>query len=249
MWRITTIEHYASCRRNKAVGFNLHDLPKTEVINLINFSIVVFKKVGSMKKVLLNFIQFSVIEKVSYYRNLVAKTTGNPLLPTPEISMAELTAALDQFEAAIVSARDGSHIAISALHDCETATDKKFRILAHYVDKIADGDETTILSAGFQASKDPAPRNKPPLSAYNGSHSGSVILDTKAIDKAGSYIIQIADGSGPFVETDWRIVAVVTQSRYEVTGLIKGKVYSFRVAAVTPSGTTDFCAPVEKLVT
>jgi hypothetical protein len=202
-----------------------------------------------MKKVLLNFIQFPVVEKVSFYRNSVAKTTGNSLFPTPEISMAELTAALDQFDAAIVAARDGSHIAISALHDCELATDKKFRILAHYVDIIADGDETTILSAGFQASKEPAARNKLPLSAYDGSHSGSVIIDIKAIEKAGAYIIQIAEGAGPFVDSDWKIAAIVTQSRYELTGLIKGKVYSFRVAAVTPSGTTDFCAPVEKLVT
>ena len=202
-----------------------------------------------MKKVLLNFIQFPVTDKVSFYRNSVAKTTGNALFPTPEISMADLTAALDLFEAAIVAASDGSHIAISALHDCELATDKKFRILAHYIDKIADGDETTILSAGFQASKDAATRNKMPLSAYDGSHSGSVILDSKAIEKAGAYIIQIAEGAGPFVESDWRIVAIVTQARYEVTGLIKGKVYSFRVAAVTPTGTTDYCAPVEKLVT
>lgn len=149
-----------------------------------------------MKKVLLNFIQFPVTEKVSFYRNSVAKTTANALFPTPDISFAELTAALDQFEAAIVAARDGSHIAISALHDCELATDKKFRILAHYVDKIADGDETTILSAGFQASKDPATRNKMPLSAYDGSHSGSVIMDIKAIEKAGAYIIQIAEGAG-----------------------------------------------------
>ncbi len=106
----------------------------------------------------------------------------------------------------------------------------------------------SILSSGFQASKDPAPRNKMPLSAYDGSHSDSVILVSKAIDKAGAYIIQIAEGAGPFVESDWSVAAIVTQARYELTGLIKGKIYSFRVAAVTPTGTTDFCAPVVKLI-
>ena len=99
-----------------------------------------------MKKVLLSFTQVPVSEKVSYYRNVVAKIIGNILFLTPEIPVTELTAALDQFDAAIVAARDGSHIAVSALHDCEVATDKKFRILAHYVDKIADGDETKISS-------------------------------------------------------------------------------------------------------
>jgi hypothetical protein len=201
-----------------------------------------------MKKVLLSFTRFPVSEKVSYYRNVVAKIIGNILFLTPEIPVTELTAALDQFDAAIVAARDGSHIAVSALHDCEVATDKKFRILAHYVDKIADGDETTILSAGFQVSKNRATRVKEALTITNGSHSGNVIVDIKAIEKSGAYIIQIAEGAGPFLESDWRIAAIVTQARYELTGLIKGKVYSFRIAAVTPAGTTDFCAPVEKLV-
>ena len=202
-----------------------------------------------MKKVLLSFIQYPSSEKLSYYRNVVSKTSGNAVFSTTEISFAELTTALDQFEAAIVAARDGSHTATSVLHDTEFATDKKFRILASFVDKIADGDETIILSAGLQATKDAGARTKPPLTATHGTNSGNVKLSAKAKDKAGAYIFRSAKGTGPFVASDWVIIAIVTQASYEVTGLIKGEFYNFDFAAVTPTGTTDFCAPVEILVT
>ena len=41
------------------------------------------------------------------------------------------------------------------MHDNEKAVDTLFRHLAHYVDKIADGDEITLLSSGFQEIKQP----------------------------------------------------------------------------------------------
>ena len=43
-----------------------------------------------------------------------------------------------------------------------------------------------------------------------------------------------------FVESDWTIAAIVTPARHELIGLIKGKIYSFRVAAATPTGTSDY---------
>ena len=118
-----------------------------------------------MKKVLLSFTLIAHAEKASYYRNVVAKFTGNALFPTPIISLADLIAALDKFEADILAARDGGHLAVAVMHDSEIAIDKMFRSLAHYVDMIADGDETIIISAGFQTSKDTAARIKSPLTA------------------------------------------------------------------------------------
>ena len=50
-----------------------------------------------MKKVLVSFTLVAPAEKVSYYRNVVAKFTGNALFPTPIISLADLNTALDKF--------------------------------------------------------------------------------------------------------------------------------------------------------
>ena len=201
-----------------------------------------------MKKVLLNFVHQSLKIKVSDYHNMIAKLTGNPTFPTPDPSLADALALLNQLEAAIISASDGSHTAISALHDCELATDKVFRGLALYVDKIADGDETKILSAGFQANKDRIPRAKVPLLANDGSHSGSVLLISDTHEKGCAFIFRASKDVLPTNASGWTVVATVAQSRYEVSGLVVGCYYYFDAAIVTPTGTTDFCAPVRKLV-
>jgi hypothetical protein len=201
-----------------------------------------------MKKVLLSFTQIAPAEKASYYRNVVAKFTGNALLPTPIISLADLTTALDKFETNILAARDGGHLAVAVMHDSEIAIDKMFRSLAHYVDMIADGDETIILSAGFQASKDSVPRVKAPITANDGDHSGSVKINYKANERAGAYIIQWSKDALPSTDNGWEVLATVTQTTYVVSNLIVGCYYYFRVASVTPDGTTEFSEPVRKLV-
>ena len=201
-----------------------------------------------MKKVLLNFTHHSLKTKVSHYHNVIAKLTGNPTFTSPDPTLTYATALLNQLEAAIVSASDGGHTAISARHDCELATDKAFRGLALYVDKIADGDETKILSAGFQANNDRAPRIKVPLLANDGSHSGNVLLISDTHDKGCAYIFRVSKDVLPTDASGWTVVATVAQSKYEISGLVVGCYYYFDVAVVTPTGTTDFCAPVKKLV-
>ncbi|MGZ8162844.1 MAG: hypothetical protein ACXWTT_08260 [Methylobacter sp.] len=199
-------------------------------------------------KVLLDFIKLAVTEKVAFYRNIIAKLTNNPTYPTPDVSLADAKAAVDNFEAVILAARDGGHTAVSAMHDSEAATDAMFRILASYIDKTADGDETKILSSGFHESRQPVAQQKATLAVNDGSHSGSVKLIAKAIDKAGAYIWQYAKETLPAIESDWLAVATGTYSYYELSGLIVAARYYFRVAAVTSAGTTDFCAPVSKVV-
>ncbi len=103
-------------------------------------------------KVLVDFIQFSVAVKVAFYRNVIAKLTDNPDYPSPDVPLVEAKAAVDNFEAAIVAAKDGSHTAVSAMHGVETRTDGVFTILAHYVDRVAAGDETKISTCTISLS-------------------------------------------------------------------------------------------------
>jgi hypothetical protein len=199
-------------------------------------------------KVLLDFIKLAVTAKVAFYRNVILKLTDNPAFPTPGVPLATAKETVDNFEAAILAARDGGHTAISAMHDSEATADALFRILASYVENVAKGDETMILSSGFHESKQPAPQQKATLAVLDGSHSGTVKLTAKAVDKAGSYVWQSAKDTLPTTESAWVTVAISTQAYYEVDGLTVAATYYFRVAAVTPTGTTDFCAPVQKLV-
>ena len=199
-------------------------------------------------KVLLDFATFSVTEKITFYRNIIDKLTDNPAFTNPDVPLSEVKSIVDQFEASIVAARDGSHLAVSTMHDHEKTTVSVFKALAHYVDKIADGNVTLIWSSGFHQSSQPTPHKKPTLAVSDGMTSGSVKLVDKAIDKAGSYIFQMAKDTLPSSDNQWLPITTTTYSYFTVEGLSPASYYYFRVAAVTPEGIQDFCQPVEKLV-
>jgi len=77
--------------------------------------------VNGIKKIkaLLDFNKFSIAEKIYFFRNVIAKLTDNPFFPNPDVPLSELKALFDDFEAAMLAAKDGSHTAVSAMHDKE----------------------------------------------------------------------------------------------------------------------------------
>jgi len=199
-------------------------------------------------KVTVDFIKYSPVNKANHYHTVIDHMSNNALFPTPDTTLIDAQKVVDALDKAILAAADGSHIAISALNDAVAAADAVFRILAAYVERIALGDETTILSSGFHFSKQPSPRNKEILVAKNGSHSGAVLLDTIRVDKGVVYVWQMYKGKLPDNDTDWVQIAITTQSSFEINNLDIACIYYFRVAAVTPDGIQDFSAAVMKVV-
>jgi hypothetical protein len=199
-----------------------------------------------MKKanVLIDFIKITIAEKIGFLRNVVEKLTGHATFTDPDVTLADGKVKADKLEAASLAAKDGSHTAISAMRDAELEADTYLRKQAGYVNRIADGDETLILSSGFHTTKQ-TPNNfdKRPLVALDGKNSASVLLKAKAIDKAGAYIWQISRN-----QTDWTTLGHSTRADFEVPGLTVGEICYFRVAGITPNGTTDFTEPVMKVV-
>ncbi len=43
-------------------------------------------------KALLDFNKFSIAEKISFFRNVIAKLTDNPFFPNPDVPLSELKA-------------------------------------------------------------------------------------------------------------------------------------------------------------
>ena len=199
-------------------------------------------------KALLDFIQLSVVGKIAFCRNVITKLTGNITFPTPDVPLTEAKAAVDALDAAYLASKDGSHTAVSAMHDAEEKVDNLFRLLAAYVDRIAAGNETEIMSSGFHVSKQSGTVQKPELSAQDGDNSGNVWLVARAIEKAGAYIWQYAKDALPETEAEWMPAGHSTQSYLQVTGLAVASKYYFRVMAITPTGSTDYTAPVMKVV-
>lgn len=109
--------------------------------NAIFFTIysLKFKRIMKKLKPLLDFIQFSVSEKIAFYRNVIARMTDNPLFSNPDVSLTDAKAAVDELETNYLAAKDGGRTAISAMHGSEDKADNVFRILEAYVDRKAAG--------------------------------------------------------------------------------------------------------------
>lgn len=196
----------------------------------------------------MDFVQFLVAVKFVFFSNVYAKLLGNPFFPSPDVPLSEVKIALDLFEAAIIAAADGGSAAKSAMHDAEKKVTLMFKNLAHYIDRIANGDETIILSSGFNISKQPVFLAKDALRVTDSAHSGSAVLDASTYPRAASYIWKMAKGVMPTTENGYELISVTTRSTYTVYGLTPATYCYFIVAAVTPDGITEFCAPVTKLI-
>jgi len=200
-------------------------------------------------KVVLDFPEKSVPEKIVFFRNVLAGIKLHAaVFAKPDLDLDKATASVDTLETNYIASLDGGRAATAALHASEVVADDDFRILAAYVGRVANGDEGIILSSGFNTSKQPAAIQKAELTVTNGPKSGTAKLRSKAIPKAGSYIWQMAKGSLPTSESGWINIGYSTQAEFEVDGLDVATIYYFRRAAVTPDGTTDFCAPVMKVI-
>lgn len=62
-------------------------------------------------KALLDFTKFSLAEKIIFFRNVIDKLTDNPFFPNPDIHLTELQVQVDDFEVAMLAAKDSSHTA------------------------------------------------------------------------------------------------------------------------------------------
>ena len=194
-------------------------------------------------KVLTSFTKLPIVNKASFCRNVVIKMTDNVYFSMPDVSLAEASAALDAFEAAILAAKDGAHTAISIRNDCEKVVNAKFILLAKYVDRIADGDETTILSSGFNESHQPSTPTKEELTVNDGDFPGSIFTKSLLIDNNASYRWEIR-----LLGTIEWVVYVSIQSSFVISGLIIGSTYEVRVAIVTKDGQQPYSQVITKLV-
>src|ERR1035437_8989802 len=94
--------------------------------------------------VLLNFLQLSFAEKITFYRNVLVQLKANKtVFASPDTDLDAANALVDTFETVYIdSLQIGGHSITVKLHTAEENADKKFKILASYVNRIADGDES-----------------------------------------------------------------------------------------------------------
>lgn len=205
-----------------------------------------------MGKISLNIRNLPIPEKVARARTVKKSLDGNPNFTTPSPTLAVVTSATDDLEAAhaaVQSSKQKLKTDVSDQNDKEDAFDKIMSQLAGYVQSVAGDDEQKILSAGMDtkaAKSAPSVPNVPPaLNATAGDHEGQMDLSWDTVPQAKSYVIEVS--LDPPTATSWKHASVSTKSTATISGLIPGTRYWFRVAAVGVAGQSGWSDPATKI--
>jgi hypothetical protein len=200
------------------------------------------------KTIVLDFLKFSVPNKIAFGRTVLSQMSVLPLFANPDVAYATATDIVNKLEGYYVASRGGAHEQVALMNKAEVEFDDIFRKLANNVDRVADGDEAVILSAGFHLAKQPAPTERPEFTVTAGDGPGTINLRRKAVAGAYSYVWQYVVGAEVPTDDKWTLAGSTTQANFEVTGLTSATKVWFRVSAVTKEGMQPFTDAIMKVV-
>lgn len=199
-------------------------------------------------RVVLNFVRMPVPQKIEFGRNVEARLRKNPVFEQPDVSCDDLKACTDLLETRYVASIKGGKMATALLHQADDEWVELMRNEAKYVDRIANGDATIILNAGFSMAKQRSAAGRPEFTVELGDKSGTVLLRRQRVIGGRAYIWQYVQGDFPTDDANWIVAQITTQASVELSGLTPLSRYWFRVAVVTPQGTGPFTTPIMQSV-
>lgn len=170
----------------------------------------------------------------------MAEPAAVAVYATPEPSVAAFQTSHDALQAAVTKVTT-LEAQLDAARTAELAAAEahkgQIRLRATYIQLTSKGDPIKIELTGFSVRSERAPVGEMPAPvnflAQMGSMRGSVKLKCKPVKGSSSYVWEWrehVDGSA------WQSGGITTAARTVMTGLVSGKEYAFRVAAVGAAG-------------
>jgi hypothetical protein len=200
-------------------------------------------------RVSLGFAQLQDSELSGFSITVVTKMTNNPSYPTPTVALGDITTANNTFAAAITAAAQGGTQLTAAKNAAREVLVSLLRTQAAYVESIAQGDLTVLLSAGFwntATERTRKPLLKPVILDIDNFASTQLMVKAGRLDNARSYEARVRVG-----DQEWKSVGVFTKSRgMLLPGLIPGTMYDVQVRGVGGTlGYSDWSDPVSHMAT
>ena len=174
-------------------------------------------------------------------RNIHDSLLANAGYPALQPMLPDLAKACDDLENANQAMEfHGGKVSSDNKQKCEKALRSMLKDFGGYVQGISEGDKTLILSAAFDVTKQrtplPVPEAPPALNITRSTELGVLKARWKRVYGAVLFYLEMrAEGA-----TEWERVATTTKANHEMTGLVTGKKYTFRVQAVASSGISPF---------
>jgi hypothetical protein len=172
-----------------------------------------------------------IIEKA---RLIQTKMTGNADFPTPIPTLIILGGLIDALSLAYENAINGGRVQKSLMRIALKDLMNALNTMLGYVASVSAGDETLILSTGFDVKRPRTPAGilHPPVnvSAVFGNVPGEIILRWAGVSRRLIYKVQMNDT--PEDDTKWKDLTYTGKIRLGVNSLISDKVYEFRIASI-----------------
>lgn len=171
--------------------------------------------------------------------------------PDPELEVLEgLTS--DFIAKHEVASQRGSALQISQKNESRAALLAGLRRLAHYVNGIAEGRTSLLLSTGLvlvsAAKRLVAPGVTERIRLRDGALRGQMRLDFQAVKGAWEYEVNVGESVLGDPDMEWTRTFGTTSSRGNIlTDLTAGVIYHVRVRARNGRGIGDWSEPVSLL--
>ncbi len=196
-------------------------------------------------KVVLKISRLSVPSKIKRARVITDSILSNPVaFPLPSPSIAAVQTAIDEPEIAWNDAADGGKTKTAIMHDKEDALLKLMYDLSHYVEGIANGDESIVHLAGMTSKLNPV-FHSADFTVVPTDDRGAVRLRVKPHTKS-AYEWQYC--KDPMGNNPWIVAKTTTQSTTNWGDLEVGTKYWFRVFYVGNFGRVLAFEPISIIV-
>jgi hypothetical protein len=185
---------------------------------------------------------------ITYSRSIVTRMTGNASFPAPAPTLAAISTATDELEAAEKAALARTKGAVATRNEKRAVLIGLLKQLRAYVQGIADADVTNgpaIIESAGMAVRRTAIRKPRIFAATPGPLSGVAKLRVASAGTRSSYEwAYSADGGKTWVEAP-----ATMQAKTQIAGLVVGSTVQFRYRTVTArAGQGDWSQPVQLVI-
>ena len=203
------------------------------------------------KKALIDFSRYKDDELLVKGTHIYDSLDGNVSFPLLAPSLPSLQTALDEYSPALAKADGGSKLDVSIKNQKREALIEVLRTIGEAVNDEAGGDETKIVSSGYDMTKDREPVGTlPPPEDMNldfGPDPGDMIVKLTPAPRDADYIVFFAKDPMPADDKDWH-QQFSKKSKIELKGLDSGDKYWFKGSYVTSTGEYNFTPPQSRII-
>jgi hypothetical protein len=180
--------------------------------------------------------------------------TGNTSFANPPVDLTVFKTAIDQFNALIAEALDGSKKVIAQKNKQRQAVIRDLRLLGRYVEVTSNGDPSVFQTSGFQAASTTKTTTEPLSETIrkieHGANSGQIKVSIRAVRGAISYELRYAQAVSGGAAATWTSQPLPgVRPPVLLTGLTPATTYQFQARALLKSGYTDWSDSVSFICT